>query len=143
MKNKLLALVKTVAPALGGAGAYLALGTDLLTGLGLPIWAVKLVAVLLGMGGLGPWLKWILARILSDNNLERWNQWAGGYVFLLFEGVGIVITGGMSRFKLTGHLWNSTLEPWLKVFIKGLVAPLSQALPGLFKGLESDNKPSG
>ncbi len=141
MKSKLLSLIKIVAPAIGGGGVFLALGTDLLTGLGLPIWAVKFVAVLLGLGGLGPWLNWLLKNFLTTDRLRRWEKWAGDKIDIGGEGIGIVITAGMSRIESVGDLWNSTFEPWLIVILKTVASPLSRLIPAIIRGLTSDNDP--
>lgn len=139
MKKVLFTVLKMVAPVLGGGASYLVLATDLLAGSGIPGWLVQLVGVLLGLGGVGPWLDYALKHLLAAGNIERWEVWAGGKVDALGNGIGVIITGGMSRFKLTAKFWNSTLEPWFIIFIKALFSPLLRFLPGLFRGLLSDN----
>lgn len=140
MKSKLLAILKFIAPAIGGAGAYLAVGTDLLTGLGLPLWIVKTISVLFLGGGLGPWLKWALNWGLPPERLDRWAEWAGDWIDTFGFGLGVVTTGGLSKWVYTKAFWNSTIEPWVIIILKALVAPLSRLIPGYIRGLESDNK---
>lgn len=140
MKSKLLALLKFVAPFIGGAGAYAAIATDLLTGAGVPGWIATLVGGLFGAGGLGPWLKWAMNWGLPPDRLDQWAEWAGGWIETFGEVIGIVVTVGMTRWKYTKAFWNSTIEPWVIIVLKALVAPLARFIPGIITGLESDNK---
>jgi len=54
-----------------------------------------------------------------------------------FEKIGILLTGGLTKFWATKTLWNKTIEPYFIDLIDNVVGG---ALRGLIKGLRSDNK---
>ena len=135
----LVAALKVVAPLIGGGGAYVALATDVLTGLGVPTWGVQAIGALAIGGGFGPWLQWVMERLLSPANLDRWVAWAGDWMDALGYGIGVFVTGGLSRWTYTKAFWNSTIEPWAIIILKALALPLLRLVPGVVRGLLSDN----
>jgi len=56
------------------------------------------------------------------------NEW----LFKGAKGVGVALTLGLSKFKVTSKIWNKTLEPWLIDNVKAIT-------DGFFAGLKSDN----
>ena len=135
----ILKLLKFLAPLIGAGGAYAALFTNILSGLGLPVWLIKLIAVILGAGGVGVWLDWVLKRYLTEARLDKWVADARYVVETFFYGIGVAITGGMSKLERFKKLWNSTLEPWaILIFDKAWT--IVEGIPvGLKRGLLSDN----
>ena len=135
----LMKLLKFLAPLIGAGGAYAALFTDILIGFGFPVWLVKLIALLLGVGGLGVWLDWILKRYLTNAKLDIWVAKAGNVVELFGYGIGVSVTLGASKIKGLSKLWNATLEPWVLLLIDKLWTVVTYFPEGLKRGLLSDN----
>ena len=53
-----------------------------------------------------------------------------------FEKLGITVTLGLSKWKITAPLWNKTIEPWIVDFIDNTIGA---AVQGFIAGLRSDN----
>ncbi len=83
---------------------------------------------LLAGGGSSAIALWILKKLPNDKLygiVETSCFWAGS-----------VVTLGMSRFKITRKIWNSTVEPYAIDLIDNTVGA---AVKGFIKGLRSDN----
>lgn len=52
-----------------------------------------------------------------------------------FNGLGKVMTLGLSKWSVTKKVWNSTVEPWLVDLIDNVVG---SAVRGFINGLRSD-----
>ena len=61
-----------------------------------------------------------------------------GAVSALFRKLGVVVTLGLSRYKLTAPLWNKIIEPW---FIDLFDNTVHAAITGFIEGLRTDNPP--
>ena len=83
--------------------------------------------LLLG-GGSSAVALWVLKKI-PNKDLYSWVESTGYWA-------GTVCTLGLSKWKLTRKLWNSTIEPY---FIDLIENSFGAALKGLLKGLRSDN----
>ena len=79
-------------------------------------------------GGGSAIVLWVLKKI-PNKELYSWVESAAYWS-------GTVCTLGLSKWKLTRKLWNSTIEPY---FIDLLENSFGAALKGLLKGLRSDN----
>jgi len=132
-------LLKFLAPFIGVGGAYAALFTDVLAGLGFPVWLIKLIAILLGAGGVGTWVDWILKRFVTEKKrvafVKKWGARWGAVCFM----AGVATTLGASKIKGLSKLWNATLEPWLTLVVKSAWEIISYGPGEYIKGLESDN----
>lgn len=60
-----------------------------------------------------------------------------GAVNKTFRGLGVTVTLGASRAKITAPLWNKIIEPYVLDLIENTVGA---AVDGLIAGLKSDNK---
>lgn len=135
----ILKLLKFLAPFIGAGGAYAALFTDILSGLGLPVWLIKLIALILGAGGVGVWLDWILKRYLTEARLNEWENKIKAVLGPIFYGIGVTLTLGASRVEKLKKLWNSTLEPWVVFLIKRFRNIAVYCIDEIVRGLLSDN----
>ena len=82
---------------------------------------------LLAGGGTAGIMLWVLKKVPNDkiyNSVEK-----------LFKGLGIAMTLGLGKFKLTKKYWNSTVEPWVIDLVENTVGA---AVNGFVKGLRSD-----
>ena len=52
-----------------------------------------------------------------------------------FRGLGVAMTLGLGKFKLTKKYWNNTIEPWAIDLIDNTVGA---AVKGFISGLRSD-----
>ena len=66
------------------------------------------------------------------------NKTIYGIVRNTFTGIGVIVTGGLSRYSLTKPLWNKHIEPW---FVDFLTNTVLAAVDGFVAGLKSDNTP--
>ena len=135
----LIKILKFLAPFLGAGGAYASLFTDVLSGLGIPIWLIRLIAIVLGVGGLGTWVDWVLKRFITEKKRVAFvKKWGSRWGAVCYMG-GVLTSGGASKIEGLSKLWNATLEPWLTVIVKSLWEILSYGPSEYIKGLESDN----
>ena len=82
---------------------------------------------LLAGGGTAGIMLWVLKKVPNDkiyNSVEK-----------LFKGLGVAMTLGLGKFKLTKKYWNSTVEPWIIDLVENTVGA---AVNGFVKGLRSD-----
>ena len=79
---------------------------------------------------------------LSGGGIALWvlkkipNEKISAFVEGSFEKLGILITGGLTKWSFTKKIWNKTIEPY---FIDLLDNVVGGAMRGLVKGLKSDN----
>ena len=71
---------------------------------------------------------WILKRIPND----KIKMVVGGICYRL----GVFITLGLSKWKYTAKIWNSTVEPYVIDLIDNVI---SHGVKEFIKGLRSDN----
>tara|TARA_R100000808_G_C2152771_1_gene162442 strand:+ start:2432 stop:2716 length:285 start_codon:yes stop_codon:yes gene_type:complete len=82
---------------------------------------------LLAGGGTAGLILWVLKKVPNEkiyNAVEK-----------LFKGLGVAMTLGLGKFKLTKKYWNNTIEPWVIDLIENTVGA---AVSGFVKGLRSD-----
>ena len=82
---------------------------------------------LLAGGGTAGIILWVLKKVPNDkiyNSVEK-----------LFKGLGVAMTLGLGKFKLTKKYWNSTIEPWVIDLVENTIGA---AVNGFVKGLRSD-----
>jgi hypothetical protein len=82
---------------------------------------------LLAGGGTAGIMLWVLKKVPNDkiyNSVEK-----------LFKGLGVAMTLGLGKFKLTKKYWNSTIEPWVIDLVENTIGA---AVNGFVKGLRSD-----
>lgn len=84
---------------------------------------------IVGGTGIGGLLLWGLKKIPNDKIY--------GLVNGLFSGLGKTLTLGLSKWKFSKGVWNSTIEPW---FIDLIDNTVGAAVKGFISGLRSDNK---
>lgn len=53
-----------------------------------------------------------------------------------FYGLGVSVTLGLSKWKITAGFWNKTIEPWFIDLIDNVVG---EAVKQFIRGLRSDN----
>ena len=82
---------------------------------------------LLAGGGTSAIALWVLKKIPNDK--------IKSIVFNTFYRLGVVATLGLTKFKLTAKLWNTTIEPYIIDLVDNTV---KSALDGFIKGLRSD-----
>ena len=78
-------------------------------------------------GGTAGLILWVLKKVPNEkiyNVVEK-----------LFKGLGVAMTLGLGKFKLTKKYWNNTIEPWVIDLIENTVGA---AVSGFVKGLRSD-----
>ena len=82
---------------------------------------------LLAGGGTAGIMLWVLKKVPNDkiyNSVEK-----------LFKGLGVAMTLGLGKFKLTKKYWNKTVEPWVIDLVENTIGA---AVNGFVKGLRSD-----
>ena len=82
---------------------------------------------LLAGGGTAGLILWGLKKVPNDiiyNAVEK-----------CFKSLGVAMTLGLGKFKLTKKYWNSTIEPW---FIDLVDNTVGAAIKGFISGLRSD-----
>lgn len=80
-----------------------------------------------GVGG-GSIMLYILKKIPNESICS--------IVETTFESIGKFLTLGLSKWKFSKKLWNSTIEPWFIDLIDNI---FGSAVRGVIKGLRSDN----
>lgn len=55
---------------------------------------------------------------------------------VLMYGCGCIVTLGLAKWKFSRNFWNSTVEPWIIIFLESLI---SFGLSEFIRGLRSDN----
>ncbi len=68
------------------------------------------------------------------------NQKIYDFVSHFFNKLGIVCTLGLTKWKWSAPVWQSTIEPWFIDFIENTVGA---AVKGFIAGLRSDTTPEG
>tara|TARA_R110002167_G_scaffold3601_2_gene17424 strand:- start:848 stop:1129 length:282 start_codon:yes stop_codon:yes gene_type:complete len=84
---------------------------------------------LLAGGGAGALTLWVLKKV---PNKELYN-WVESCTYV----AGVTLTLGLSKWKFTKKIWNSTIEPY---FVDLVENTIGAGLKGLLDGLRSDNK---
>ena len=82
---------------------------------------------LLAGGGVAGIILFVLKKVPNDtiyNSVEK-----------CFRGLGVAMTLGLGKFKLTKKYWNNTIEPWAIDLIDNTVGA---AVKGFISGLRSD-----
>ena len=82
---------------------------------------------LLAGGGTAGIILWVLKKVPNDKIY--------GTVEKLFKGLGVAMTLGLGKFKLTKKYWNSTFEQWIIDLVDNTVGA---AVKGFISGLRSD-----
>ena len=80
-----------------------------------------------GVGG-GSIMLYILKKVPNESICS--------IVETTFESIGKFLTLGLSKWKFSKKLWNSTIEPWFIDLIDNI---FGSAVRGVIKGLRSDN----
>jgi hypothetical protein len=81
-------------------------------------------------------LLWIFKKIPAENTKEAVKTIFGNAGYAL----GVAMTLGLSKWKITRHFWNKAIEPWFINFIKNVLAYSVQVfLVRWVDGLQSDN----
>ena len=88
----------------------------------------------LGIAAIGPILNLLLKKYVTDETVARW----GLAVKNVFKNIGTYVTLGLSQWKWSKGIWNSTIEPLVIIIFRVIV---NNMIAGLVQGLESD-KPS-
>ena len=83
---------------------------------------------LLAGGTTGGLVLWLLKRIPNDKIYD--------FIEGTFYKFGVVATLGMTKWKLTKKLWNSTIEPYCVDLLDNTIGA---AVKGFIEGLRSDN----
>lgn len=87
------------------------------------------IAALLIAAAMGPLLKMLLEKIPTEPVKKKFGS--------LMYGLGCFITLGLAKWKYTKKFWNSTIEPWVIIFIESLI---TFGLSEFIRGLRSDNQ---
>ena len=82
---------------------------------------------LLAGGGTAGIILWVLKKVPNDKIY--------GTVEKFFKGLGVAMTLGLGKFKLTKKYWNSTIEPWVIDLVDNTIGA---AIKGFISGLRSD-----
>lgn len=106
-----------------------------------------------GIGvGIGVLVLGYVLKRLDNTIVKGWVKtpfhWLAFVVHKFFLGIGIAITGGLSRWKWTKGTWNKYIEPYLidlidniiNGIVDGIVEVIQAVQRGLIEGLKSDNK---
>ena len=80
----------------------------------------------LGTGGV---VMWVLKKIPNDKICA--------FVEGSFEKLGVLMTAGLTKWKVSAKVWNKNIEPYFIDLVDNVVGG---AVRGLVKGLRSDNK---
>jgi len=91
------------------------------------IWAI------VGVAGIGGLLSLLLKKFVTDELMTS----VSAKVFWVGKAAGVFVTAGLAKWKWTKSIWNSVLEPYVVILLRGIVMNL---LNGFVAGLESDNK---
>jgi len=75
----------------------------------------------------------LLRKYVTPAKIVVW----GNSIFFLFEKIGIAVTLGLSKWKITKGFWNSVIEPTV-IILLGMF--LRNMLDGLVEGMKSDNE---
>ena len=84
---------------------------------------------IVGGTGIGGLVLWGLKKVPNDKIY--------GLVSGIFNKLGVALTLGLSKWKFSKGVWNSTIEPW---FIDLVDNTVGAAVKGFLEGLRSDNK---
>tara|TARA_R110002096_G_scaffold133294_1_gene284144 strand:- start:159 stop:440 length:282 start_codon:yes stop_codon:yes gene_type:complete len=84
---------------------------------------------LLAGGGAGALTLWVLKKV---PNKELYN-WVESCTYV----AGVTLTLGLSKWKFTKKIWNSTIEPY---FVDLIENTIGAGLKGFLDGLRSDKK---
>ena len=92
-------------------------------------WAISTALSYAG-GFVATWvIGWILKSIPNDTIRKKF----GGLMY----GLGVLVTAGLSKWKLTKGFWNKIIEPWLIDFIDNIVG---HGINEFIRGMRSDDK---
>ena len=80
-------------------------------------------------GGTAGIVLWVLQKVPNE---EIKNM-----VHTFFFGLGRTMTLGLSKWKITKGVWNSTIEPWFVDLLENVVGG---AVDGFIKGMRVDNE---
>lgn len=87
---------------------------------------------ILGVAGIGGLLGIMLKKYVSNDFIigaGKKARWAG-------KALGVLVTGGLSKWKYTKPVWNKIIEPYVIVIFKTIALNFQI---GVIEGLESDN----
>jgi len=79
-------------------------------------------------GGGSALVLWVLKKIPNESICS--------VIETSFESLGRIMTLGLTKWKVTKKVWNSTIEPWFIDIIDNIFGSMVR---GLVKGLRSDD----
>ena len=79
-------------------------------------------------GGGSAIVLWVLKKIPNESICS--------VIETAFESLGRIMTLGLTKWKITRKVWNSTIEPWFIDIIDNIFGSMVR---GLVKGLRSDD----
>ena len=79
-------------------------------------------------GGASAVALWVLKKVPNEHICS--------VVETTFESLGSVMTLGLTKWKFTKKIWNSTIEPWFIDIVDNIFGSMVR---GFIKGLRSDN----
>ena len=79
-------------------------------------------------GGTSAVALWVLKKVPNEHICS--------VVETTFESLGSVMTLGLTKWKFTKKIWNSTIEPWFIDIVDNIFGSMVR---GFIKGLRSDN----
>jgi len=80
-------------------------------------------------GGTAGMVLWVLQKTPNEEIKNMVNTF--------FFGLGRTMTLGLSKWKITKGVWNSTIEPWFVDLLENVVGG---AVDGFIKGMRVDNE---
>lgn len=92
--------------------------------------------VVSGLPGIGTLAVGAGALVIAYILKQIPNDVLSGAVKKFFRGIGVTITLGATKWKVTKNFWNSLIEPWVIDLIDNTVGA---AVAGLIEGLRTDN----
>ena len=79
-------------------------------------------------GGGSALVLWVLKKIPNESICS--------VIETAFESLGRIMTLGLTKWKITKKVWNSTIEPWFIDIIDNIFGSI---IRGFIKGLRSDD----
>ena len=80
-------------------------------------------------GGTAGIVLWVLQKVPNEDIKNM--------VHTFFFGLGRAMTLGLSKWKITKGVWNSTVEPWFVDLLENVVGG---AVEGFIQGIRVDNE---
>ncbi|MBN4066635.1 hypothetical protein JYU14_00950 [Simkania negevensis] len=95
----------------------------------------SIVPVLAGVGAVA-----VIGQATHHFKLDNWiDENVRPIIEKIGELIGRLVTLNLAKWKLTKGIWNSTVEPFLVIFLRSGVMAMTE---GFVKGLLSDNQPA-